>query len=300
MEAEARVKGAESAKLQREAQIDRARSALELADKDLDRAKKLRASGAVSARDLDAAMSQVDVLGRELRAAEFALQVAEFERAQAEAALMQAQSPAESNAKPMQILAPINGFVLNVYEESARAVTAGMPLMEVGSPEDLETEIEMLSSDAVAVRPGAEVSIEQWGGDAPLRGKVALVEPGGFTKVSALGVEEQRVKVRVEFADPIPAGKVLGDRFRVEARVVVWRGDSVLQLPTGALFRRGNDWMTFLLKDGKAQQTKLEIGRNNGTAAEIRSGLKQGDVVILHPPDKLVDGGPAQARQSVH
>ena len=175
-----------------------------------------------------------------------------------------------------------------------------MPLMEVGSPEDLETEIEMLSSDAVAVQPGAEVSIEQWGGDAPLRGKVTLIEPGGFTKISALGVEEQRVKVRVDFVDPIPPGKVLGDRFRVEARVVVWHGDSVLQLPTGALFRRGNDWMTFLLKDGKAQQTKLEIGHNNGTAAEIRSGLKQGDVVILHPPDKLVDGGPAQARQGVH
>ena len=300
MEAEARVKGAESAKLQREAQIERARSALELAEKDLDRAKKLRATGAVSARDLDAANNQAEVLGRELRAAEFALQVAEFERAQAEAALMQAQSPAENGAKPMQILAPINGFVLNVYEESARAVTAGMPLMEVGSPEDLETEIEMLSSDAVAVAPGAEVSIEQWGGDAPLRGKVTLVEPGGFTKVSALGVEEQRVKVRVDFVDPVPPGKVLGDRFRVEARVVVWHSDSVLQLPTGALFRRGNDWMTFLLKDGKAQQTKLEIGRNNGTAAEVRGGIKQGDVVILHPPDKLVDGSEARSRSAAH
>jgi HlyD family secretion protein len=300
MEAEARVKAAESAKLQREAQIERARSALELAEKDLDRTKKLRATGAVAARDLDTATNQVDVLGRELRATEFALQVAEFERAQAEAALMQAQSPSESAAKPMQILAPINGFVLNVYEESARAVTAGMPLMEVGSPEDLETEIEMLSSDAVAVQPGAEVSIEQWGGDAPLRGKVTLVEPGGFTKISALGVEEQRVKVRVDFVDPVPPGKVLGDRFRVEARVVVWRSDSVLQLPTGALFRRGNDWMTFLLKDGKAQQTKLEIGRNNGTSAEVRGGLKQGDIVILHPPDKLVDGGEARSRGGGH
>jgi HlyD family secretion protein len=296
LEAEARVKAAEAAKLLREAQIERARSALDLAEKDLDRTRQLRKSGAVAARDLDAAEGQVSVLGRELRAAEFALQVAEHERAQAEAALTQsAQAPGEIG-KPLQILAPVSGYVLNVHEESARAVTAGMPLMEVGSPADLEAEIEMLSSDAVAVQPGAPVSIEQWGGDAPLRGRVTVVEPGGFTKISALGVEEQRVKVRVDFTDPVPAGKVLGDRFRVEARIVIWHGDSVLQVPTGALFRRGNDWMTFLVKDGKARQAKIEIARNNGTAAEVRGGLSKGDVVVLHPPDKLVEASEVRAR----
>jgi HlyD family secretion protein len=297
-EAEARVKAAEAAKLQHEAQIERARSALDLAEKDLARTRKLRSSGAVAARELDTAENQVAVLGREVRAAEFALQVAEFQRAQAEAALLQTQAPGDATAKPMEIVAPVTGYVLNVFEESARAVTPGMPLVEVGSPDDLEAEIEMLSSDAVAVQPGARVSIEQWGGDAPLRGKVTVIEPGGFTKISALGVEEQRVKVRVDFVDRVPAGKVLGDRFRVEARIVVWSSDSVLQIPTGALFRRGNDWMTFLAKDGTAQQAKVEIGHNNGTAAEVHAGLKKGDVVILHPPDKLVAGGAVRSRDN--
>jgi HlyD family secretion protein len=296
LEAEARLKGTEAAKLQREAQVERARSALDLAEKALERARKLRSSGAIAARDLDAAENQVTVLGRELRAAEFSLQVGEFERVQAEAALTQAQAPSDQPVKPLTILAPVTGQVLNVFEESARVVTPGMPLMEVGSPQDLEAEIEMLSSDAVGVRPGAEVSIEQWGGDAPLRGRVTVVEPGGFTKVSALGVEEQRVKVRVDFVDPMPEGKTLGDRYRVEARTVVWKSDSVLLIPTGALFRRGNDWMTFLLKDGKAQPAKLEIGHNNGTAAEVRSGLSKGDVVIVHAPDTLKEGGEARPR----
>jgi HlyD family secretion protein len=125
-----------------------------------------------------------------------------------------------------------------------------------------------------------------------------VIEPGGFTKISALGVEEQRVKVRVDFVDPVPAGKVLGDRFRVEARIVVWSSDSVLQIPTGALFRRGNDWMTFLAKDRTAQQAKVEIGHNNGPAAEVHAGLKKGDVVILHPPDKLVAGGAVRSRDN--
>jgi HlyD family secretion protein len=165
-----------------------------------------------------------------------------------------------------------------------------MPIMEVGSPADLEAEIEMLSSDAVSVRVGADVTIEQWGGDAPVRGRVTMVEPGGFTKISALGVEEQRVKVRVEFAEPLPDGRFLGDRYRVEARVVTWHWDSVLQIPTGALFRRGGDWMTFLERDGKAQQTKVEIAHNSGTSAEILSGLKEGDRVILHPSDAITDG----------
>jgi HlyD family secretion protein len=298
MEAEARLRATEAAKLQREAQLERAKSTLDLAEKEMARMKTLRKSGSVAERDWEMAENQAAVLGRELRAAEFATQVAEFERAQAEAVLLQTQNPTGEPAKPMDLLAPVTGFILNVYEESARAVTAGMPLMEVGSPTDLEAEIEMLSSDAVGVRPGADVMIEQWGGDAPVRGRVTMVEPGGFTKISALGVEEQRVKVRVEFAEPLPDGKFLGDRYRVEARVVTWHGDSVLQIPTGALFRRGGDWMTFVERDGKAVQTKVEIAHNSGTSAEILSGLKEGDAVILHPSDAITDGRAVRARET--
>jgi HlyD family secretion protein len=124
---------------------------------------------------------------------------------------------------------------------------------------------------------------------------VSIVEPGALTKISALGVEEQRVKVRVDFVDPTPPGRDLGDRYRVEARIVTWHSDNVLQVRTGALFRRGNDWMTFVVKDGKAGLRKLQIAHNSGVDAEVRSGLSQGDAVIIHPPDTVHDGASVSA-----
>jgi HlyD family secretion protein len=226
------------------------------------------------------------------------LHVADFEIAQAEAALVQAQKPPSEKSEPLRIIAPVDGYVLNVFEESARVVTPSMPIMEVGDPRDLEAEIELLSSDAVGVTPGAQVSIEHWGGDSPLRGRVSVVEPGAFTKISALGVEEQRVKVRVDFLDQPAIGHELGDRYRVEARIVTWHGNDVLQVPTAALFRRGNDWMTFALKDGKARLRKLEVAHNNGISAEVQSGLSPGEAVIVHPPDAVHDGSSVTASSS--
>jgi HlyD family secretion protein len=296
-ETEARVKAAEATKMQRETQIGRAGAALDLAQKDFKRANSLKTTGAISMKEFDDADNQVNMLTRELHSSEFALQVANFEYDQAKAALVQVESPTLENVEPYKVTSPVNGYVLNVYEESARMLTAGTQIMEVGDPADLEAEIELLSSDAVAVRPGAEVSIEQWGGDAPLRGKVTMVEPGGYTKVSALGVEEQRVKVRVEFVDPIPKDHPLGDRFRVEARIITWHGDKVLQAPTGALFRRGGDWMTFVFDGSRARLQKVEILHNNGVAAEIRGGLTQGQRVILHPPDSITDGAAVKAKE---
>lgn len=298
-EAEARVKGADAARMQRSMQVERAKSALTLSEKEMARARELKSSGAIATKEWDTAESQVNVLTRELSAAEFALQVAEFEFAQAQAAvLMQAKSPSPSGSgvEPYKIIAPVNGFILNVFEESSRIVAPGVQIMEVGDPNDMEAEIELLSSDAVGVQPGAPVSIEHWGGDKPLRARVTLVEPGGFTKISALGVEEQRVKVRVELAEPLPEGKFLGDRYRVEARIITWHSDSVLQVPTGALFRRGNDWMTFVVEGGKAHVTKVEILHNNGTGSELVSGLKSGQSVIVHPPDAVADGHAVKAR----
>ena len=295
-EAEARVKGAESARMRAEAEVERAREALSLAEKERVRAAGLKTKGAVSQKELDEAETHAAMSGRELRAAEFALEVAGFERAQADAALMQTQTPGDSTAKPLEIVSPVNGFVLSVFEESARVVAQGTPIMEVGDPADLEAEIELLSSDAVGVRPGADVSIEQWGGGKPLRGTVTLIEPGGFTKISALGVEEQRVKVRVNFSESIPPEHPLGDRFRVEARIVTWRSANVLQVPTGALFRQGGDWMTFVLEGGKARIAKVEIAHNNGVAAEVLSGLREGQRVLLHPPDTVADGASVKPR----
>lgn len=289
-EDEAKLKGAQAAKERAAADLERARAALDLAEKEKARAEALKVKGVLSGQEWDTAENTAVIRGRELRSAEFGLQVAEFERAQAEATLLQVENPDIEAGEPVKILAPVSGFILNVYEENARAVTPGMQIMEVGDPADMEAEIELLSSDAVAVQPGASVSIEQWGGSEPLKGRVVLVEPGGYTKVSALGVEEQRVKVRVEFVDRIPPGHPLGDRFRVEARIVTWHGENVLQAPTGALFRKGGDWMTFLIEGGKAHLTKVEIAHNNGIVAEIRSGLKAGQRIILHPPDSVSDG----------
>ena len=294
-EAEARVNATQATKMQRTAELDRIKSALELAKKELARADALRKTGALAIQEWDATENRVQMLTRELHAAEFALRVADFEIAQAEAALMQVQRPPTEKSKPLRIVAPVDGYILNVYEENARVVTTSMPIMEVGDPQDLEAEIELLSSDAVGVAPGADVSIENWGGGTPLRGRVSLVEPGAFTKISALGVEEQRVKVRVDFLDLTPSRRELGDRYRVEARIVTWHGHDVLQVPTGALFRRGNDWMTFAVNDGKARLQKVEIAHNNGISAEVRSGLVQGDAVIVHPPDSVHDGASVAA-----
>lgn len=284
-QADAAVDAAEATKMSRQANLERAASALDLARRDFARAESLRKTGAISVQDFDSAENRVNVLTRESRAAQFALRVAEFEVAQAKAALVQATQPEKS--EPISILAPVDGFVLNVFEENSRVVTVSTQIMEVGDPRDLEAEIELLSTDAVGVTPGAEVSIEQWGGNKPLRGRVSVVEPGGYTKISALGVEEQRVKVRVDFADSTAK---LGDRYRVEARIVTWHGDDVLQIPTGALFRRGNDWMTFTVTDGRARLQKVEIGHTNGTAAQVMSGLQKDAVVIVHPPDSIREG----------
>ena len=289
-EAEARIQTAEANRETRQADLDRASAALDLANKQLERQEKLLKTGASAAQEYDIAESEVQVRKRERNAAEFALQASTSDIDVAKAALLQAQAPTADQAKPIQILAPVDGFVLNVYEESSRPVTPGMPIMEVGDTKDLEAEIELLSSDAVGVVPGADVSIEQWGGENPLRGKVTVVEPGGFLKVSSLGVEEQRVKVRVDFLDPVPPGLTFGDRYRVEARIVTWKQDDVLQVPTGALFRRGNQWMAYVDDNGAARETKVKIGKNNGISAQVLEGLQMGEKVILHPPDNIKEG----------
>lgn len=289
-QAEARLRVTEANVLQRQSEVERVREAVELAQRDFARADDLYASGTISREQWDAAETRVRLLERDLHTAEFAVRVAEFEVTQAQAMLAHLEFPEAQQAELYRIVAPVDGYVLNVYEESARIISAGTPIMEVGDPRDMEAEIELLSSDAVAVAPGAEVTIEQWGGEEPLRGRVTLVERGGFTKVSALGVEEQRVIVRVDFLDMPPEGRELGDRFRVEARIVIWHGDDVLKVPTGALFRRGNEWMVFVVQEDEARLKSVHIGRNDGLYAEVLSGLSENDRIIVYPPDEVADG----------
>jgi HlyD family secretion protein len=169
-------------------------------------------------------------------------------------------------------------------------VSAGTPLVELGDPVDLEVRIEVLSRDGVAIRPGARVLLEQWGGPEPLPARVRLVEPAAFTKISALGVEEQRVYVIADLEAPPEKRPTLGDSYRVEARIVVWESSSALRVPAGALFRRGGVWHTFVIVDGRAQLRRLEVGRNNGVQAEVIAGLSEGERVVMYPGDKVGQG----------
>lgn len=230
----------------------------------------------------------------DLRAAEFSLQVAEHELEQARAALERPSVAAEGNA--IEVKSPVSGRLLTVIQESETVVTAGTPIAEIGDPADLEIEAEILSRDAVTMKPGDPVSIEQWGGPLPLEGRVRRIEPAAFTKISALGVEEQRVYVLCDLVDPPGEAKALGDRYRVEVRVAVWHSDDVMVIPAGALFREGNAWKTFVLRDGKARAMELEAGKTDGHLTEVISGLSDGDEVLLHPPDVVKDGTPVTRR----
>jgi HlyD family secretion protein len=181
-------------------------------------------------------------------------------------------------------------------QESEAVVAPGQNLLELGDPSDLEVEVDVLSADAVKIVPGARVSLEQWGGDQPLEGRVRLVEPSGFLKISALGVEEQRVNVIVDFPDRTQVPKTLGDQFRVEARISVWEGADVLQVPMSALFRRGDSWAVFRVIEGRALETLIKIGHQNGRFAEVLEGLSEAETVIIHPGDQVSDRKLVQPR----
>lgn len=295
--AEAREKAAEAAYQRADPALEQARAALEFAESDLARQRKLRRSGATSVTDLQNAELLFRSRSEAFRAATFAADIARYELEQARAALLPARSAGEDpavnasdSAWRFEIYAPIDGRVLRLFQESSAVVSPGAPLLEVGDPTDLELEIDVLSSDAVQINPGDEVVIEHWGGAYPLRGSVRLVEPSAFTKISALGVEEQRVYVIVELLDLVQERRTLGDGFRVEVRIVIWESDDVLRVPVSALFRDGDKWLVFIVRDGKAMRQVLELGHRNGLMAEVVDGLQEGEQVIVHPSDTIMDG----------
>jgi HlyD family secretion protein len=198
----------------------------------------------------------------------------------------------------VQIRAPVSGRVLRLLQESEQVVQAGTPLIEIGDPTDIEIKTDLLSSEAVKVSEGDEVIVTGWGGPGNLAGRVRRVEPSGFTKVSALGIEEQRVNVIIDFAGDAAARKGLAHGYRVDAKVVIWRGTDILTVPLGALFRDGSDWAVFKVEDGDARLTRVKIGRNGAFDAEVLEGLKEGDAVILHPSDRIHDGVGVERRNS--
>lgn len=288
LQAEAAVAMMEASQQRAAQALEAAQAALRMANADLDRARSVGKGGALSASDRDRMEADASIKAAEVRAAEFSLKVAGFELEQARAALL---SPDPASAgKPVEVKAPVSGVVLKVMQESATVATPGMPILEIGDPADIEIEAEILSRDAVAIEPGDPVEIDQWGGDRPLKARVRRIEPAAFTKISALGVEEQRVYVLADLIDPPATARALGDRFRVEARVAVWHSDDVLAVPAGALFREGNEWKTFIYQNDTAVLATVEAGHTDGRRTEVLSGLKAGDRVLLHPPDTVKDG----------
>jgi HlyD family secretion protein len=188
------------------------------------------------------------------------------------------------------VRSPVAGRVLKIPHKSEGPVGAGEALIEIGDPRALEVEVDLLSADAVRVHPGTRVLFERWGGDGPLQGEVKRVEPAGFTKISALGVEEQRVWAIVAFTSPRPAWQRLGDGYRVEASFIVWSGRDVLQVPASALFRDRAQWAAYVVESGRARKRRLRPGAGNGLQTQVLSGIAAGERVIAHPDDRVHEG----------
>jgi len=294
-QAEAVVSMHEASRKQAEEALAVRVSALKMATADRDRMRAITRAGTLSDSDRDRTEADASMRAAEVRAAEFSLQVIDYELAQAHAALQRPEPSAAGDL--IEVRAPVSGQVLKVMQESETVVTPGVAILEIGNPADLEIEAEILSRDAVAIKPGDSVEIEQWGGVSPIKGRIRRIEPAAFTKISALGVEEQRVIVLSDLVDLPAAATTLGDRFRVEVRIAIWHADEVLRVPAGALFREGNQWKTYIFQEGKAKLISLDAGNSDGRLTEVRSGLTAGDVVLLHPPDTVKDGSAVAERQ---
>ncbi len=298
-QARARVAAAEASL---DAARENARAAVsdaEYARSEYERLSKLcEIKCAISEDDLERAEAQARRTQANRRSAEFAVEVARFEMEAARTALEHsAAQPAGAVAETVHVHSPVNGQILGLERESEGVVAAGQPLLEIGDPSALEVVVDLLSSDAVKVEPGTRVLFERWGGEGVLEGQVRVVEPTGFTKVSALGVEEQRVWVVVELTSPPQVWQRLGDGYRVEAAFILWEGSDILQIPASALFRRAGEWTVFVIAGERAERRKVTLGRRNGLRAQILSGLSEGEQVILHPDEKIEPGTRVERRE---
>jgi HlyD family secretion protein len=276
---------AETRRFAATAALEKSRAAHALAINELGRMTRMFADKTVSPQDLETIQLRETAAARDLITTEGALRSIEAELA---------DSALGSGTSLIEVKAPSAGRVLHVFQESQRPITAGTPILDVGDPSDLEVVIELLSRDGAALSPGTRVELEQWGGPQPLDARVRLVEPAAFTKISALGVEEQRVNVVADIITPLAARPTLGDNFRVEARVVIWEEAQVLKVPVSAPFRHGNNWAAYAVRNGRAVLVPVQAGRSSGRETQVLSGLNAGDEVILYPGDRITD------KQRVH
>ena len=287
----AAIEAARSGVAQAELEHQRALSALEPAEADLERAVRLFGSNIVSERDLQRATTEVALQEAQVKSTEARIRQRQAELNSAKARLMRPGDEIldiKGRECCVEVTAPIDGIVLSVRVKSEQAVAAGTPLAEVGDPRDLEIAVDLLSEDAVRIRPGLKATITDWGGEENLDATVRRVDPSAFTKVSALGIEEQRVNAVLDLDRPEP---LLGHGYRVFARLAIWRSEKALQAPIAALFRISGNWAVFRIVDDRAELVPVEIGHLNDESAEVTAGLSRGDRVVLHPSDTLDDGG---------
>lgn len=300
-QAQAEVDRAEAAVDLARAELDRANAQLAFASSELKRARPLRQRNAISEAQLDQAVLNERAAAATVKSAGATLKAREADLESARARLLTPADAEEDGTPPeagvVQVLSPVDGRILRILQESEIIVLAGTPLVEVGDPNgDLEILVELLSTDAVKVEVGQRVIIKDWGADPALEGRVLRVEPFGFRKISALGVEEQRVNVVIELLDPVERRPNLKHGFRVETQIVIWESDDVVRVPSSALFRDGGEWAVFMVQNGRARLKRIDVGRNNGTVAEVVSGLSDGDRVVLYPSDRVADGSAVAQR----
>jgi HlyD family secretion protein len=300
-ELEAAVSAARAAIAHAETEVRKARTELKFAESDFERSKSLSRTNVISERAMERSALDVEVRKDALAAAEASLDLRKRELDSAQARLIGPEDIGVYAIDPssccVEVHAPVSGRVLKIVTESEQVVQAGALLLEVGDPKDLEIVVELLSSDAVKVAAGNDATIEDWGSDRSLKARVRRVEPSGFTKVSALGIEEQRVNVVLDIVEPPEAWTELGHDFRVFARIVVWQSDDVLRVPLGALFRSGSAWSVFRIEEGRARLVPVEIGQRNAEMAEVTGGLGESDRVVLHPSDRVGDGVAVEERE---
>lgn len=287
--AEARVAAAAAAEERAGAAVERAEAAARFAEVEARRFASLAEEGVIAARELEQVRLQERTAKAELASARFAHQAARHELQMARASLGRTGGPGGDG---IAIRSPVAGRVLEVRVESEGTVSLGTPLVEVGDPDGLEIVVDVLTQEATEIAEGAPARIERWGG-GPLKARVRRVEPSAFTRVSALGVEEQRVDVVLDLSEPAPG---LGDGYRVEARIVVWSADDALSIPASAVFRDGDGWAVFRVENAKAKLTAIGVGRRTGRKVQIIEGLAPGDRVVLHPSDAVRDGVAVEER----
>lgn len=296
-QAQAEIRAAEAAGDLARAEVGRERAELTFAQTDFKRAEELAARDAVSRRALDSAALNLKTREAALASAQAAARVRAYELETARARLIGPGGVGGSDQQCcVEVRAPVDGRILRLLQESEAIIAAGAPLVEIGDPGQLEIVAELLSADAVRVREGADVSIDAWGGEV-LHGRVRRVEPYGFTKVSALGIEEQRVLTVIDFDEPADRLRTLGHGYRLEVHIVVWEGDGVVKVPMGAAFRQGQEWAVFAERDGRAALRIIRVGHASGVELEIKDGLDAGERVILHPSERVANGVPVAPRE---